>query len=65
MGVAGGGGGGGGGRGGLGNPGGCGGTGGAAPAATTYNCVPVTGGSSYPITVQGGGGYVNVSWNPQ
>lgn len=70
-----GGGGGGGGRGNLGNPGGSGGAGGPAPAGgaggsgglgtpATYNCIAVTPGGSYPISV-GPGGQIVVSWNTQ
>lgn len=61
------GGGGGGGRGNAGNAGGSGGTGGAGSAAnpTTFNCVPVTPGSPYPVTVASPGGQVVISWNPQ
>jgi len=57
---------GGGGRGGAGNAGGTGGAGGAGACAnpTTHNCVPVTPGCSYPITVACGGS-VTISWNPQ
>lgn len=61
------GGGGGGARGGAGNTG-AGGSGGTGSAATpsTFNCVPVTPGSSYPIVVGGpSGGQVVISWNPQ
>lgn len=60
------GGGGGGGRGNVGNAGGAGGAGGtgAAGTPTTFNCVPVTPGCSYPITVACGGS-VTISWNPQ
>jgi hypothetical protein len=58
------GGGGGSGRGGNGNPGIAGNPGSAAPTAQTYNCVPVSGGSTYPITASGGG-YVQITWNPQ
>jgi hypothetical protein len=62
-----GGGGGGGGRGNAGN------TGGSAPTPTgaagtpqTFNCVPVTPGSSTPVTVGGpSGGQIVISWNPQ
>lgn len=63
----GGGGGGGGGRGNAGNAGGTGGAGNAGSAGTpvTYNCVPVTPGSPYPITVGSPGGQVVISWNPQ
>lgn len=63
-----GGGGGGGGRGNAGNAGGAGSSGGAGSAATpqTFNCVPVTPGSPYPIVVGGPtGGQIVISWNPQ
>lgn len=61
-----GGGGGGGGRGLAGNAGGNS-TGGAGSAGTpqTFNCVSVTPGSSYPITVAAPGGQIVISWNPQ
>lgn len=62
-------GGGGGGGGGRGNLGGCGGPTptptGSAGTPATYNCVPVTPGSSYPIVVGTPGGQVVISWNPQ
>jgi len=60
------GGGGGGGRGGAGGAGGTS-TGGTGSAATpqTFNCVSVTPGSPYPITVASPGGQVVISWNPQ
>ena len=61
-------GGGGGGRGAAGNCGGGGNPGnpGNAGTNTTYNCVPVTPGGSYPIVVGGpSGGSVVISWNPQ
>ena len=48
------------GRGGAGNPGNA----GAAANPTTFNAVPVVGGTSYPVTVASGG-QVNISWNPQ
>lgn len=54
-------------RGGAGNAGGNS-TGGAGSAGTpsTFNCVPVTPGSPYPIVVGGpSGGQVVISWNPQ
>ena len=41
----------------AGNPGGAG-------TSTTFNCVPITGGSNYSVTV-GPGGFVNASWNAQ
>lgn len=62
------GGGGGGGRGNAGNAGGAGSSGNAGSAATpqTFNCVPVTPGSPYPIVVGGPtGGQIVISWNPQ
>lgn len=69
-------GGGGGGRGNLGNPGSSGNPGsagnpggagnpGAAANPTTFNCVPVSPGTSYPIVVGSPGGQVTISWNPQ
>jgi hypothetical protein len=61
--YVGGGGGGGGGRGAVGNPGGAGGSGGAANT-TTVNCITVTPGSPYPISVASGGN-VTISWNAQ
>ena len=48
----------------TGGSGGSGGTGGAA-TPVTQNCVPVTPGSPYPITVASPGGQVVISWNPQ
>ena len=61
-----GGGGGGAGRGGAGNPGGSGGSGGAGANAnpTVYNCISVTPGGSYPISVATGG-QVYIQWNAQ
>lgn len=61
------GGGGGGGRGNAGNAGSTGGAGGTGAAATpsTFNCVPVTPGCSYPISVGSPGGQIVISWNPQ
>jgi hypothetical protein len=61
---------GGGGGGGRGNAGNAGGNSsapsGSAGTPATYNCVPVTPGSPYPITVGGpSGGQVVISWNPQ
>jgi hypothetical protein len=50
-------------RGGVGNAGGAGGAGGNANP-TTFNCVSVCPGGSYPISVAPTGN-VNVSWNPQ
>jgi hypothetical protein len=44
-----------------GNPGNPGNTGTTLPA---QNCIVVTGGSSYPVTV-GSGGFVTIAWNPQ
>lgn len=63
-------GGGGGGRGNVGNPGqaGTGGTAGTCGVAgnpTTFNCVPVSPGSSAPIVVGAPGGQVVITWNPQ
>jgi hypothetical protein len=60
----------GGGGGGRGNAGNAGGNStapsGSAGTPATYNCVPVTPGSPYPITVGGpSGGQVVISWNPQ
>ena len=57
----------GGGRGGVGGAGGTGGSGGAGAAAnpSTVNCVAVTPGSPYPITVASPGGQIVISWNPQ
>ena len=61
-----GGGGGGGGRGALGNAGGnSSAPSGSAATPSTFNCVPVTPGGSYPITVASPGGQVVISWNPQ
>jgi hypothetical protein len=60
-----------GGGGGRGNAGNCGSPGnpgnpGNAGTPATFNCVPVTPGSSYPIVVGGpSGGQVVISWNPQ
>jgi len=65
----------GGGRANAANAGGAGGSGGPAPAGgagnpgqtatpATNNCVPVTPGSTYPVTV-GTGGTITISWNPQ
>jgi hypothetical protein len=61
------GGGGGGGRGNAGNAGGCGGAGGTGGAGTptTFNCVPVSPGTTTPITVGSPGGQIVISWNPQ
>jgi hypothetical protein len=63
----GGGGGGGGGRGNAGNAGGAGGAGGTGTAGTpaTFNCVPVSPGTTTPITVASPGGQIVISWNPQ
>jgi hypothetical protein len=63
----GGGGGGGGGRGNAGNAGGAGGAGGTGGAGTpaTFNCVPVSPGTTTPITVGSPGGQIVISWNPQ
>jgi hypothetical protein len=59
-----GGGGGGGGRGGAANSGSPGNPG--NPGTTsTFNAVPVVGGTSYPITRGAATGFVNISWNPQ
>lgn len=61
-----GGGGGGGGRGNVGNAGGnSSAPSGSAGTPQTFNCVPVTPGSPYPITVGTPGGQVVISWNPQ
>lgn len=57
-------GGGGGSRGNAGNPGNPGNPGSAANPSTT-NCIPVTPGGSYPITVGSPGGQVTISWNTQ
>lgn len=60
------GGGGGGARGGEGNPGGSSSApSGSAATPSTFNCVAVTPGSSYPITVASPGGQIVISWNPQ
>lgn len=61
---------GGGGRGGAGNAGAAGNPGnagnpGSAANPTTFNCVPVTPGSPYPIVVGSPGGQIVISWNPQ
>jgi hypothetical protein len=57
---------GGGGGGGGGGNGGFGGAGSVCPPnPTTYNCIPVTGGSNYPVSIPNTGGRINISWNPQ
>ena len=57
-------GGGGGGRGNAGNAGTAGNPGSAA-SPSTHNCLSVSPGGSYPITVGSPGGQVKISWNPQ
>ena len=54
------------GKGGTGNPGNPGGAGnpGSTGTPSTFNAVPVSPGTSYPIAV-GPSGQVNISWNPQ
>lgn len=59
----------GGGGGGRGNAGNAGGTSptpsGSAATPSTFNCVSVTPGAPYPITVASPGGQIVISWNPQ